>query len=408
VPTSGGVILVLVLTVVVAAAGPSQTPAPARPSDHIDLTSDAPQCGVLGAVTRLLGWCGSPNPTKAAGSPTAAPTCSVLAKLLGGCRSSSSNRSTTVPSGPDEPPASAASTTSTTTVPSTAPSSDGSVNVASDEQCSGTTPPIAAPSGGWKCTFDDEFSGTSLDTTKWQPQLTANSGYTTGALPSQPCYVDSPRTISESGGYLNLSIVRTLPVFCKRLDGVGALSSFEGGMVTSYKLFSQEYGYFQTRAELPPATAQGLMETLWLYPENETLYGPWPDSGEIDYAEFYSDVLNADVPVFHYPGSTNDPSANSGTTGGCTLAGAATGGQFNTYALSWTPTTMTAYFNGVPCITDVYAPYVSGPDTAPEPFNQPFFLAFTAALGMGPDSPGAAIPSSSTMQIDWTRVWQYG
>ena len=102
-------------------------------------------------------------------------------------------------------------------------------------------------------------------------------------------------------------------------------------MVTSYQLFSQRYGYFQARAKLPAIDLHGLQETLWLYPENETLYGPWPDSGEIDYGEFYSSFADADVPVVHYPGSTNDPNAND--TGGCTIAGAPTAGQFNTYAL---------------------------------------------------------------------------
>ena len=94
---------------------------------------------------------------------------------------------------------------------------------------------------------------------------------------------------------------------------------------------------------------------------------------------------------------------------GCSIAGDTTAGQFNTYALSWTPTTITTYFNGVPCITDVYGPYVTSPDTAPEPFNQPFFLAFTSAFGMnGNDSfePGTT-PLPATMKIDWVRVWQY-
>ncbi len=71
------------------------------------------------------------------------------------------------------------------------------------------------------------------------------------------------------------------------------------------------------------------------------------------------------------------------------------------YALSWTPTTLTAYFNGVPCMTDVYASYLSSPDTAPAPFNQPFFLAFTAALGMGSNSPGSC---ASVFEHDEDRL----
>ena len=151
----------------------------------------------------------------------------------------------------------------------------------------------------------------------------------------------------------------------------------------------------------------GLQETLWLFPEDETLYGPWPDSGEIDYGEFYSSYPLDDVPDLHYPGSAADPNATTST--GCSIAGDATAGRFNTYALSWTPTTITTYFNEVPCTTDTYAPYVTSPDAAPAPFNQPFFLAFTAALSAdGNDSfqPGTT-PLPATTQIDWVRVWQY-
>ncbi len=271
---------------------------------------------------------------------------------------------------------------------------------------SDTAPPIAAPSGGWTCTFDDEFDGTSLDTTKWQPQLTATSGFTTGSTQAKVCYVDNPQTISESGGALSLSIQRTNTMSCQGLNGLGGSSHYQGGMVSSYQLFSQEYGYFQVRAAMPSTAIPGLQETLWLYPENQKLYGAWPDSGEIDYAEFYSQTPADDYPVLHYPGSTGDP--NSDIPTGCSAPSASAAGQYNTYALSWTPTTITAYFNGIPCITDVYAPYVASPDKAPEPFDQPFFLAFTSALGMGNDGVTSNTPMPATTKIDWVRVWQYG
>ena len=56
-----------------------------------------------------------------------------------------------------------------------------------------------------------------------------------------------------------------------------------------------------------------------------------------------------------------------------------------------------------PRFTDVYGPYVTSPDMAPEPFNQPFFLAFTQAFGMDSNDmfePGVT-PLPATMKIDW-------
>ncbi len=339
--------------------------------------------------------------TAVAPDPAAAPAddCNALEQLLNLCAATTTTTTTT-----DPPPAptSTLPTPTTTTTTATAPPPQTA------HGCAGTSPPIAAPDGSWSCTLDDEFNGTSLDTSTWQPILTSTSGYQSGPFLSQVCYVDNPDTISESGGDLNLSVIAVSPpMTCSQPGGLNLNTSYEGGMVASYQLFSQRYGYFQVRAEMPASSVPGLQETLWLYPENETLYGPWPESGEIDYAEFYSNYPDDDVPAVHYPGSANDPNAT--TADGCATAESPTAGQFNTYALSWTPTTITTYFNGVPCTTDHYGSYVASPDTAPEPFNQPFFLAFTSAFGMtGSDTfePGTT-PLPATMKIDWVRVWQY-
>jgi beta-glucanase (GH16 family) len=277
---------------------------------------------------------------------------------------------------------------------------------ASGKACKRGTPPVPAPSGAWTCTFDDEFNGTSLDTTKWSPQLTQFSGYTTGT--TKPCYVNTPQTISESGGTLNVSVIR-LPrmTYCKGLDYFGSTTRYEAGMITSYKLFSQRYGYFEMRAQTPSTTLSGLQETLWLYPSDETLYGKWPDSGEIDFAEFYSDLASKDYPILHFPGATHDPNA-SVVPNGCAATNATPGDGFNTYGVLWTPTAISTYFNGVRCFTDSYGSYVTNPDTAPEPFNQPFFLNVTAALGMGLNAVNRHTPMPATTRIDWVRVWQYG
>ncbi len=398
-------IAVAIAVVSTPAAGPPHLARIQAQDDSFRHAAAAPSC-TLGVIGDLLGVCGTPTSNVPA---TQSTSCSLLQQILGMCVTPVTP-DTTSPSGKNGDPTTTttsspptttttAATTTTTAVAAAPSGSDGS------GPCAGTSPPVAPPSGTWSCTFDDEFNGSTFDTSKWEPALTSSSGYTTGPFGAQVCYVNNPDTISESGGSLNLSVVQVPYFACNQPGGWALGTAYEGGMVQSQGLFSQKYGFFQVRAAMPASSVPGLQETLWLYPQNETLYGPWPNSGEIDYGEFYSNYPNNDVSAMHYPGSGNDPNANA--EGRCT--GASTVGQFNTYALSWTPTTMTTYFNGVPCITDVYAPYVTWPDSAPAPFNQPFFLAFTQALGM--DTSDSFQPGTTqlpaTTKIDWVRVWQY-
>jgi beta-glucanase (GH16 family) len=387
---------------------------------------------VLGLVLTGSAGSGQGRPTRSAlkaDDPVAHGNCTQFQAMVGRCASPTTTSTTTASSGQSDPPGdggrdggsgggsttytsghgapsspAAAGTSSSpaagapTTVPAASSDSSGS--------CAGTTPPVAAPSGSWHCTLDDEFNGTSLNTSIWSVMTTEGSAYTTGPAAHKVCYVDSPQTVSESGGYLNLSVVQLPQSY--HCTATMAMTDFDtnyaGGEVFSQQKFSQEYGYFQVRSSLPPTNIPGLQETLWLFPENESLYGPWPDSGEIDFAEFYSEYPNNDIPAIHYPGADNDPNATSDT---CTIPGQSTAGEFHTYALLWTPTTMTTYYDGTACMTDVYAPHVTNPDTAPEPFNQPFFLNFTAALGEGNgNSADDATPLPATTEIDWVRVWQ--
>jgi beta-glucanase (GH16 family) len=345
-------------------------------------------------------------------------TCSELGMFghsVSTCGQAASSNGTTTTSTPSSctavDPCTAATPTPSPNTTTTAPPTSSTAGAAGPADsggapCAATTPPIDPPIGTWSCTFDDEFNGLSLDTTKWQAVQTATSMYTTGPALSQVCYVDDPRTISEADGLLDLSVARTSSGgHCQGLNWIGTSTPYIGGMVESYQHFSQRYGYFQVRAAMPPTSIPGLQETMWMYPENQKEYGPWPDSGEIDYAEFYSNYSNYVVPALHYPGSGKDPNADVP----CQLpTGQTPAGEFHTYALSWTPTTITTYYDGTPCITDVYAPYVASPDSPPQPFDQPFFMAFTSAFGSsGGNGFSVGTPLPATMQLDWVRVWQY-
>jgi len=361
----------------------------------------APDTGTLAGASRLalapeMISGGQSGPSAASiSAPTPMPSTSTGASSVSGRLPAPGSTSTSTPtatstSNPTSPSAPAAAhapeklygrqPASTSASTSISPSTS-----AADADCQGTTP-LGLP-GQWNCTFDDEFNGTSLDTTKWVPQETAASGYLNGAT---ACYVDNPDTISVSGGYLNLTARQVAPFTCQ--DGSNSFTtSYEAGMVSTEGLFDQTYGAFEVSAKLPPSVVEGLQETMWLYPQTMT-YGPWPDSGEIDFAEFYSEYPGLDVPYIHYAQSSTDVNA---TSYDCVINQDA----FNTYGVDWTPTSITVLYNGTPCLVDT-------PSTGSEPFDQPFFIALTQALGVGTNAFTPNVTElPATTQIDWVRAW---
>jgi beta-glucanase (GH16 family) len=260
---------------------------------------------------------------------------------------------------------------------------------------------MAKPGGGgdWQCSFDDEFTGTALNTSDWVVQQTATSGYTTGSGAGTACYVNSPNNVSVSGGDLNLTVRKEAKAFTCPDPFGNFTTSYTSGMVSSYHLFSQAYGLFEVNAKLPSATIKGLQETLWLWPSNDTKYGAWPASGEIDFAEFYSQYPTLDIPYIHYNAAKADPNV---TNYNCTIADES---QFHTYGVQWASSSLTILYDGKTCLVDQWDP--ASPLVAPAPFNQPFFVALTQALGINTNAfqPGTT-PLPATTQIDWVRVWK--
>jgi beta-glucanase (GH16 family) len=319
----------------------------------------------------------------AAPRATAATTCNALQQLLGQCT-------------PDPTPTPTATTpTPTPTETSPAPAGD----------CGGTT--LTKPDGSaWVCSFDDEFDGTSLNRSAWVPQVTSGSNFTTGKAPYRVCYVDNPDTISESGGYLRISVVKTAAKFTCAGSNVfkNFSTQYQGGEVMTYKLFSQAYGRFEVRAKLPQITVPGVQETFWLWPDNPTKYGAYPGSGEIDFAEFYSQYADRYIPYLHY--DYNKLTVNTSTntnivTNDYTCLIDVT--QFHNYVVEWQPGRITLTYDGNTCLIDNYKP---SNVASPAPFDQPFFLSLTQALGVGTNSPTASTPLPATTLVDEVRVWK--
>jgi beta-glucanase (GH16 family) len=269
----------------------------------------------------------------------------------------------------------------------------------------GESLPPKADGGQWSCSFDDEFDSTTgdpsaLNVSRWTPQVTARSGYTTGPVADRVCYVNSPRNVSVFRGALHLTVRReSRPFFCGP-----AIARYTGGMVSTIRSFHQTYGRFEVRALLPQTTVRGLQETLWLWPVNATRYGRWPASGEVDFSEFYSLYSWLDIPYIHYysgPSTLSTPINTNFLSNYCPISLR----RYNDYAVTWTPGRFQITINGNTCLTDDYIP--NRGLISPQPFNQPFFISLTQALGIGVNafSPSAT-PLPATTSVDYVRVWK--
>lgn len=247
----------------------------------------------------------------------------------------------------------------------------------------------------WECTFVDEFDGATLDRSKWLVTETRFSGMTSG---NHDCYVDDPETISQADGVLRLTAqLGREPFTCPSPYGDFETTS-TAATVTTRDRFTQTYGRFEFRAKFPDtAGLSGPHSALWLYPQNHT-YGAWPNSGEIDVAEWFSSRPANVYPSVHYAGE--NPMLSTGFE--CAMPTA--GSEFHSYVVEWSTTVMRFYYDDQLCFTHTWSS-IWGP-LAPQPFDHPFYAVLTQVWGNLWNAVTADSPKSATLEVDWVRVWK--
>ena len=249
--------------------------------------------------------------------------------------------------------------------------------------------PVHVDGQVWHCRFDDEFSGTAVDTRRWHVLRSSEYGFQAGP----ECYVDDPQHVRVGGGVLTLTATRSANP-CP-LSGQG----YESGAIASYTGFSQRYGRFAVRAQL--VDSPGVDSALWMYPAHPR-YGPWPSSGEIDIAETFGLGDSKAWPTIHYRGADGQE-VHPGSA--CRVA--QLGHRFHVYAVDWTPRLIRFSYDGKVCFqTRDWQP--AAPLTQPQPFDQPFYVVLQLALGAvgTPAAPTPATPLPVSMRVDWVRAWK--
>jgi beta-glucanase (GH16 family) len=220
--------------------------------------------------------------------------------------------------------------------------------------------------------FSDDFSGSSLDTEKWDtcyPWSANGVGCTNFSHPELEWYEPSQDRVSK--GVLSLTASKTTT---KGRASNGALMTYpwRSGMVTTHNSFDFTYGYVDVRARL--AEGDGLWSALWLLPETAS----WPP--EIDLAELWGDNPTELSVVFH--GKSMNGYRNFQTSD-------LTRG-WHTFAVDWEPGSIVWYVDG----TEVFR--YQGPGIPRAPM---FFIANLAVANFIYSHPTQSTPTKSSLEI---------
>jgi beta-glucanase (GH16 family) len=179
-------------------------------------------------------------------------------------------------------------------------------------------------------------------------------------------------------------------------------------------LFAQRYGRFEFRAQVP--FGKGLWPALWLLPQ-EDIYGNWAASGEIDVLEIVGEKAQEVQHSLHF-GSTYP--ARSLVSHVYKLPHAGSLDQWHVYSVEWEPGEIRFLVDGVmssqhsfwwSCSkhdgeSGVEAARENDINPWPAPFDQPFYILISLAVG----GHVAGIPNATTrfpadLRVDYVRVY---
>lgn len=236
----------------------------------------------------------------------------------------------------------------------------------------------------WKLIWEDDFSkaGGKLDTSKWNIAI---DGKGNGNQERQ-YYTDDAKNVKVENGMLTFTAIKEKKEW----------ANYTSGKITSKGKFSVQYGRIEACIKSPKGQ-QGSWPAFWMMPE-ESAYGGWPRSGEIDIMEMVNkcDTLHG---TLHFGGNGHQ---SKGTkikipSGDYTQ-------DFHVYSVEWEPNVMRWYVDG-----KYYGSVKDWSTNAPfpAPFDKRFYLILNFAVGgQWPKDPDNSSEFPQSMLVKWVRVYQ--
>ena len=248
----------------------------------------------------------------------------------------------------------------------------------------GLAPSAAAQS--WQLVWSDEFDVPGApDPANWEHEL-GGGGW--GNQESQ-AYTNSLDNSRVEGGVLIIEA---------REESLGSNEYTSARLLTRDRA-SWTYGRIEARIKLPEG--QGIWPAFWMMPQDSP-YGGWPTSGEIDVMEYLGHETNRVHGTIHYGGG-DIGHRYTGTS--YTLASGTFSDEFHTFAVEWEPHEIRWYVDDV--LFQTQTTWTSAAGAYPAPFDQPFFLILNVAVGgLWPGYPDATTSFPQRMEVDYVRVYE--
>lgn len=241
--------------------------------------------------------------------------------------------------------------------------------------------------------WSDEFTGNTIDASKWHHQTRLPSG---GSWHNGELQHYTNRTANSFVSNGALSIVAKRETFTDQ----NVTKDYTSARLNSK--FAFRYGRIEARAKL--ATGSGTWPAFWTLGKNiiepgaffSSTHGTiaWPACGEMDIMEHWGRNQNFVQSAIHTPSSFG----NTVNLGGRSIANVSN--QFNVYAMEWTPTKLTFMVNNI--VHYVYEPAVRDADTWP--FDAEQYILLNVAIEPSVNSNFV----QSAMEVDYVRVYQQG
>lgn len=253
-------------------------------------------------------------------------------------------------------------------------------------------------SSEWQLVWSDEFEGNIINNSKWTYDLGDGGSNPGWGNNEKELYTNDAKNVYQKDGLLNITAIK---------DTGNASYPYSSTRIKTQGKFSKKYGKIEAKIKLPEG--KGLWPAFWMMPE-DSVYGAWASSGEIDIMEAKGSINNKVYGTIHY-GKKWPDNKYSGST--YTMKTGETTADWHTYAIEWEPGEIRWYVDGERYQTQNNW-YCQGVNTAdkysfPAPFDQNFYIIMNMAVGGNYDGePEENTLFPSTMQVDYVRVYELG